>query len=269
MHSCNIINSHTGEWRVLHSSAGIDEFFTETLPDALSVAIFRDPRERLLSRYYYDVMKGKLHRGDADASAGSTQEPAGGNWLSTVEVNRLMAWMKANSHEGGPYGVGHHYRTALPLMLHEEASSEELQEALERFEVIGVTERMPELVAMLALSLNCDGASWAYTSLKRVVGRPTFADLPSHAQKEIIKITSTAYANTAAADRSGADGSNVRRSSASSISDVNDGVQREPVTDFAIWRAAEKIARSREATAGTAFATTLDSLYVSTYVSYY
>ena len=32
-------------------------------PGAVSVAIFRDPRERILSRYYFDLLHGKTNRG--------------------------------------------------------------------------------------------------------------------------------------------------------------------------------------------------------------
>ena len=252
VHGCNVINSHNAEWRTVHSSVGIEHFFSQTLPESLSVAIFRDPRERLLSRYYYDMMKGKIYRGTPAASVNTSKlgtvsapEPSGGSWLSTVEVGRLMAWIKSKGIEG------HHYGTALPLKMHNGASAEELQEAVGRFEVVGVTERIPELVAMIALSLNCDGASWAYTSLKRVVGRPTFADLPSHTQTEIVKVTSTAYGTD------GLDGA----PGGSRVGTIDGSDRREPVTDFAIWRAAEKIARSREAAAGAAFVKTLDSLH--------
>tara|TARA_B100000795_G_scaffold11208_3_gene7838 strand:- start:10267 stop:10806 length:540 start_codon:yes stop_codon:yes gene_type:complete len=124
-----------------------------------------------------------------------------------------------------------HVCITIPIAI--QATDGELHKALEQFDVVGVTERIPELIAMLALSVNCDGRTWAYTSLKRVLGSPTFADMPLLAQKEILKITS----GSGRAD------------------------SREKPTDFAIWRAAEKIARIREAEAGMSFVKSFESLH--------
>jgi hypothetical protein len=70
------------------------------------VALFRDPHERLLSRYYYDVVQGKTKRGalkggregsrdegDLGATAhkrAEALEPADGSWLSAVEIGKFM-----------------------------------------------------------------------------------------------------------------------------------------------------------------------------------
>ena len=138
VHNCNIITDHaTSEGAALHASNGIDHFFTEMLPEALSVALFRDPRERLLSRYYYDMIKGKTNRGAAmsmplpitsggagvvEALAKAGTEPAGGSWLSTVEVARLLAWIQTEGHNEGPHGIKNHYMTALPLKYQDQVS---------------------------------------------------------------------------------------------------------------------------------------------------
>ncbi len=121
VHNCNIITDHaTSEGSALHASNGIDHFFIEILPEALSVALFRDPRERLLSRYYYDMVKGKTNRGAATGPAAT--EPVGGSWLSAVEVSRLLAWIHTERHNEGPHGIKNHYMTALPRMYQDQVS---------------------------------------------------------------------------------------------------------------------------------------------------
>ena len=114
---------------------GIDRFMRAnvgglgSLPPALTVALFRDPIERLLSRYYYDIVRGKIPRGGNRAGGGrgdgvgeeggkasiadTTQlraaavHPHDGSWISAVEVDRLLQWVKGHHADEEV----HHYST--------------------------------------------------------------------------------------------------------------------------------------------------------------
>jgi hypothetical protein len=52
------------------------------------------------------------------------------------------------------------YVQALPADLHEWTSPAQLHAALEQFDVVGVTERIPELIAAVSMQLQCPGNEW-------------------------------------------------------------------------------------------------------------
>jgi len=107
-------------------------------PNAQIVTVLRDPIERELSRYFYDRA-----RGERRASTLRLEK-----WASRV-VNEY-----AQVLGGGDVTVA--------------------KDALDRhFALVGVTERMHEFMAALGLMLGEPAEEMAYTSLKRVIGRPT------------------------------------------------------------------------------------------------
>ena len=54
-----------------------------------------------------------------------------------------------------------------------------------RFDVVCVAEAMDRCVAQIALALGCDVRDWLYHSENRVLGRPTFEDLPPVLQERL------------------------------------------------------------------------------------
>ena len=164
------------------------------------------------------MLHGKTprHRKDgADGKASDTVQPDMGKWTSDVEVARLKAWLGQHADT-----EGRHYWDALEFphnsAVRDQVANtpygqaplsdslqlkETITDTLARFDVVGVTERMTNLVAMLATTLKCNtststartqgnteqthdeeegqnqASEWAFLSLKRIGGRPTFNDL--------------------------------------------------------------------------------------------
>ena len=170
---CNVINSHR-----YSANVGLDKFLNTYATGALSVAIFRDPRERLLSRYFFDILHGKINR---------SIEPEQGSWASPGEFSALQHWLRQNSESEGM-----HYVNALNLTQYTASNhlfQEQMKAELSRFDVLGVTENIDGLIAAVSARLGCRIDSrdsvWVYKSLKRVAGRPKFEDYPQDIKTSI------------------------------------------------------------------------------------
>eukprot|EP00039_Didymoeca_costata_P012199 m.174937 g.174937 ORF g.174937 m.174937 type:complete len:334 (-) comp15414_c0_seq7:1939-2940(-) len=175
---CKIITSHErSETVALHW--GLSAFLETLCPRACkSVILIRNPRDRLLSRYYFDLLKGKHHL--------SVQEgPRGGNWLSLEEMKQLDSWLKYISGQD-KHADNNHYLKALGINVSDFNKNTDAtnrlvaRSMLTKFDVVGITERMPQTVVALAHTLGCSQnmTEWVYPSLKSVPGRPTEEALP-------------------------------------------------------------------------------------------
>ena len=170
-HRCDVAISHKNSLVVMQSH-GEDTWFERVVPGALSIGIFRDPRDRVLSRYFYDMAQAqeKLRRKHPGAPAGTVNRTG----LKPLEL--FGEWLDKNLLE-----EGHHY-----THMTKRRTVEAAIEAARRLDVVGDTDRMTAFVAMAALKLGCRNVSeFAYTSDKVVIGRPTVADLPPELQRRV------------------------------------------------------------------------------------
>lgn len=155
-HHCNVSITHKNSLKLIRER-GEHFWFNHFLPDSLSVMVMRDPRERILSRFFYDMAIGRIHH-KAD-------------WATELDD-----WLDKRLPE-----ESQHY-----LSISRKATVEKASDVIDRVDIVGITERMDELVAMIAYSLGCEDLStWAYTNDKVIVGRPTFANLSDTVQKKI------------------------------------------------------------------------------------
>ena len=142
----------------------------------VSVVVLRDPRERVLSRFFYDRLGGK-------------QEHK--SWRAfSLYLNSTKAKKE-----------GRHYVDCLGSRKdHRPKTTAEAIHGLKKFEVVVVTSRMEAGIARVALALGCDAVNWTFHSQKRVLGRPTIDQAPPAVQEQLNALVAQDMAVWEAAD---------------------------------------------------------------------
>ena len=120
-------------------------WFEQELPNALSVGVFRDPRERVLSRYFYD-MTVKVKGGGGKSTSGLGGPMAAGSTVAPrTGMEGLPKWLDDNLEE-----QGHHYTfitkaQTVPAAL----------EVARRLDVVGDSNHMAAFVYVHVPALAC------------------------------------------------------------------------------------------------------------------
>lgn len=158
--NCDIATTHEASTGITRNH-GIETFFNKVAGrNALRTILLRHPYERILSRYYYDKAK-------------TGKEDMNDDWsnLERFLDTRLEA-------------EGKHY-----LGLTKDGNVQAAIDALAQFEIVGTTENMEQFIAATALMLGCAGnlSAWTYHSVRVVKDRPSFGDLPSRLQRQIME----------------------------------------------------------------------------------
>jgi hypothetical protein len=101
--SCDIILTHAKSLQLIQMSNDSAFWFEKKLPNALSIGVFRDPRERVLSRYFYDMAKMQ-DQGEARKHHEPAREVGGSTIAPHTGLEGLTEWLDDNLGE-----QGHHY----------------------------------------------------------------------------------------------------------------------------------------------------------------
>ncbi|EGD78149.1 hypothetical protein PTSG_09025 [Salpingoeca rosetta] len=118
---------------------------------AVAVTVMRNPIDRLMSRYYYD----KVLEGDSTNTIPSHSE--------------LRQWLDDNEQE-----KDHYTRVLSRGTMDVEDAKEELKD----IDVVGVTDKMDELLVLLAFRMRVPLQHLTYKRQKVVEGRPRMNQLP-------------------------------------------------------------------------------------------
>ncbi|EDQ86760.1 uncharacterized protein MONBRDRAFT_27847 [Monosiga brevicollis MX1] len=131
--------------------------------DAVSIIVLRDPTERLLSRYFYDIARGAMVTQSTKPTAHDFRDYLAENDIETI-----------------------HYLNALDSTKHQTSAA---MHTLGQFDVVGITEDLDRFLVVLAHKLNVRLEDVTYKSEKVVVGRPKFADLDAETQELLLAAT--------------------------------------------------------------------------------
>ena len=159
---CDVEASHEASEFVIYHK-GLDFYMKNVargLGAPVTVVVLRDPLERVLSRFFYNHEKRKK---------------ALISW-----PKELRKWLKNEKWKK----EGTHYVKALGQEYADDAIK-----ALQRFDVVGLTENLESALARVALHTNTDAADWSFHSQKVVVGRPTYDDLEPRSRYLLKKLT--------------------------------------------------------------------------------
>eukprot|EP00045_Choanoeca_perplexa_P016948 m.235715 g.235715 ORF g.235715 m.235715 type:complete len:385 (-) comp17409_c0_seq2:83-1237(-) len=142
--------------------------------NAIALTILRDPVQRLLSRYFYDI-----------ALSGKTVK-------HPPSYNEFITYLDQHEAEQAHYMRDFARKTN---------AVEDAKQAIEDFDVVGVSEDLDGFMALLSYHLNVPPAHLTYKNEKVVLGRPQLKDLEPRLQTHLKLATANDFEVYLAAQR--------------------------------------------------------------------
>eukprot|EP00056_Hartaetosiga_gracilis_P003821 m.67755 g.67755 ORF g.67755 m.67755 type:complete len:368 (-) comp11592_c2_seq1:185-1288(-) len=165
---CEFWTTHDNEEVFVYEGVkGFDAFVGE---NPLTITILRDPIERVLSRYFYNLVMDRRQ----SVSLEYIQK----------RIDILPLWLQSNPGETVHYTKLFSRSRGVKNLSVEKAIAN-----LEDFTVVGVTEEINAFMVLVATALHVPVTDVVYKNEKVVVNRPKFEDLPIETQQLLERLT--------------------------------------------------------------------------------